>query len=504
MSAVRNAVRRGFYLDSIALMRLSQAVARLDGVEEAALMMGTPANRAIMADARVLSAEGEAAGPGDLVIAVRAETAAAADAAVAEAGRRIDQPRGAANGATAAWQPRTIASAVKVAPDANLALISVPGAFAAAEALKAMRRGLHVMIFSDNVPLAEEVELKVEGRRRGLLVMGPDCGTAIIAGTPLAFANAVPPGDIGIVGASGTGIQEVTSLIARSGRGISHALGTGGRDLKAEVGGIATLMAIDALDADPATAHIVVISKPPAPDVMATLLARIAKSAKPFTLCVMGQVEGRHPANARTVATLKDAAEAAVGRAFLAEEPQPKPRAAPGRLIRGLFAGGTLCAEAQQVILATRASGGNERTAVLSNVPIAGAAPLTGSAANAHVLIDLGDDVYTQGRPHPMIEPAVRDQPLAEALGAREVGVVLLDVVLGTGSHADPAGHLASRLMNRPARGPLIVASVTGTELDPQRRSDQVRRLEEAGVLIAPSAADAARLALACVEHRGA
>lgn len=504
MSAVRNAVRRGFYLDSIALMRLSQAVARLEGVEEAALMMGTPANRAIMADAGVLAGEGEAAAPGDLVIAVRAVNVAAADAALAEAGRRIDQPRQGSVGAAAFWEPRTIASALKAAPDANLALISVPGAFAATEAFKALRRGLHVMIFSDNVPLADEVELKEEGRRRGLLVMGPDCGTAIIAGTPLAFANAVPPGDIGIVGASGTGIQEVTSLIARSGRGISHAIGTGGRDLKAEVGGIATLMAIDALDADPATAHIVLISKPPAPAVMTKLLKRIGQSAKPFTLCVMGQVEGKPPANARVVATLKEAAEAAAGRAFLAEEPQPKPRAAPGRLIRGLFAGGTLCAEAQQVILKAHAGGTNDAPAVVSNVPIAGAKPMTVGAARDHVLIDLGDDVYTQGRPHPMIEPAVRDQPLAEALSTRDVGVVLLDVVLGTGSHADPAGHLASRLTGRPAGGPLIVASVTGTELDAQRRSAQVKRLEETGVLVAPSAADAARLALACVEPRGA
>ena len=237
---------------------------------------------------------------------------------------------------------------------------------------------------------------------------------------------------------------------------------------------------------------------------MATLLARISQSAKPFTLCVMGKVEGRLPANARAVATLKEAAETSVSRPFLAEEPQPKPRAAPGRLIRGLFAGGTLCAEAQQVILGLRTGSAKGSPALRSNVPIAGASPMAMGTERAHVLIDLGDDAYTQGRPHPMIEPAVRDQSLAEALGARDVGVVLLDVVLGTGSHADPAGHLASQLMSRPAAGPLIVASVTGTELDAQRRSAQVRRLEEAGVLVAASAADAARLALACVEYRGA
>src|SRR5580704_9603583 len=97
------------------------------------------------------------------------------------------------------------------------------------------------MIFSDNVPIAEEASLKHEARERGLMVMGPDCGTAIIGGVPLAFANAVPRGDIGIIGASGTGIQEVSTLIARAGRGVRHAIGTGGRDMHAEVGGLTTL-----------------------------------------------------------------------------------------------------------------------------------------------------------------------------------------------------------------------------------------------------------------------
>ncbi|MGL4494904.1 MAG: acyl-CoA synthetase FdrA, partial [Beijerinckiaceae bacterium] len=249
MSVIINEIRRGLYLDSVALMRLSRTVAALAGVEEAGLMMGTPANKEIMRDARVLNTEGEKAAAGDLILAVRASDQHAADAALQEARALLDKPKVAGDGASA-WRPRSIRAAVAAHADANIALISVPGDFAAAEARKALHRGLNVMMFSDNVALEDEVALKQEAQALGLLVMGPDCGTAIIGGVPLAFANRVPRGRIGIVGASGTGIQEVSCLIAQMGGGISHAIGTGGRDLKADVGGVTALQAIDLLDAD--------------------------------------------------------------------------------------------------------------------------------------------------------------------------------------------------------------------------------------------------------------
>lgn len=492
MAVVLNEIRRGFYLDSVALMRISRAVAALPGVEEAGLMIATPANKEILRAAGVLGAEGEQAGPGDLVIALRARDAAAAEAAMAEARRLLDQPRRVAAGA-AAWRPRTLRGAVQQMPDANLALISVPGEFAAAEARKALRRGLNAMIFSDNVAVRDEVALKREGRDLGLLVMGPDCGTAIIGGVPLAFANSVPRGDVGIIGASGTGIQEVSCLLANAGRGISHAIGTGGRDLSAEVGGITTLMAIDLFDNDPATMHVVLISKPPAPEVAEVVLARVGRSRKPFTVCLIGgEPTSTLPANARLAGTLTEAAEGVLGRALL---PYRGPRARPtgrGRLIRGLFCGGTLCSEAQLVL---RRAG----LAVASNAPIPNAECRT-SNPSAHTLIDLGDDAFTHGRPHPMIEPALRDAPLREALADETVGVVLLDVILGWGMHADPAGELVRVLGDRPADAPVAIASVTGTEADPQVRSAQVRKLVDAGVLVAPSNAAAAALAVQCVQ----
>jgi FdrA protein len=490
MSVILNEVRRSTYLDSIVLMRISRQIALLPGVEEAGLVIGTPANKDILREARILGPDGDKAEAGDLILALRAKDDVAADAALEEAKRLLEQPTSSA-APSSDNASRTIRAAVQRMPDANLALISVPGDFAPAEARKALALGLHVMIFSDNISIEEEAALKREARERGLLVMGPDCGTAIIGGMPLAFANVVPRGDIGIIGASGTGIQEVSCLIARAGSGISHAIGTGGRDLKPEVGAITTLMAIDALDADAQTKHVVLVSKPPGDSVAKLVLERVARSRKSFTVCFLGAGDLELPVNARSAATLKAAAELAMGKAVVNEPAQLSLlRPGRGKLVRGLFAGGTFCAEAQIVF---RQAG----LAVASNVPTPGASPMSG-AERGHLMIDLGADEFTRGRPHPMIEPAVRDQPLADALTDPAVAVILLDVVLGHGAHPDPAGHLAGVLAGRD-HWPPIVASVTGTDRDPQPRSAQVRTLTEAGVIVAESNADAARTAIAAI-----
>ncbi len=493
MTTILNEVRMSAYLDSVALMTIAQRLQALAGVEVAGLMIGTPANLQILREAGVLSSEGAAAGPGDIVIALRATSEAAAQAALAHARQLLDRPRAAA-ASSASWQPRTLHAALAQSPMANLALISVPGDFAVAEARKALHAGLHTMIFSDNVSIADEVSLKREARDLGLLVMGPDCGTAIIGGAPLAFANVVPRGDIGIIGASGTGIQEISCLIARAGRGVSHAIGTGGRDLKAEVGGITTLMAIDLFDADPATTHIVIVSKPPADEVAALILERVGRSPKPFTICFLGDGERAIPKNAHAVPVLEAAARSACGggKPWVVTSQVPARRGA----VRGLFAGGTLAAEAQIVLR-------GHNFAVASNAPVPGATRV-GKVLEGHVMIDLGADEYTRGRPHPMIEPAVRDEALAAALADRRVAVVLLDCVLGFGGHMDPAGHLAAAVTaGRGKDGPLVIASVTGTDADPQNRQLQVAKLEAAGIVVAPSNAAAAELAASKVRSAG-
>ncbi|MGI9424216.1 MAG: acyl-CoA synthetase FdrA [Hyphomicrobiaceae bacterium] len=492
---VLNNVRKGFYLDSVALMRMSRVVAKMPGVNEAALMMGTPSNLGIMADAGLLADEGRTAGGGDLIIGIRAATNAAADAALAEAHTQLEQPT-ASVGESKVWHPRTLRAALKSAPGSNLALISVPGDFAIAEARKAIRQGLNAMIFSDNVSVADEAALKREAAELGRLVMGPDCGTAIINGTPLAFANVVPRGEIGLVGASGTGTQEISCLVAQYGAGISHAIGVGGRDLNSEVGGISTLMALDALDADPATKKVVLISKPPPADVAANILNRVSTIDKPVIVCFIGADEMPVPANATQVFNLKAAACAAAGLATN-DKAEPKTQISPPAnrtMIQGLFSGGTLCAEAQVLL---RAGGRSVR----SNAPIPGV-PSMNESGSGHAMLDLGDDEYTQGKPHPMIDPSVRDGAIATALMDDRIGIVLLDVVIGFGAHADPAGHLANCLSKhaRPS-GPEIIASVTGTEEDPQVRSAQVKKLIAAGVHVAPTNADASVWALSAIQN---
>ena len=450
-----NRVERGRYLDSVALMRIARRLGELPGVEAAALMIGTPSNKALLADARLLSAEGEASEPNDLVIAVRA---ADPGPALELASRLLAEP--AVEQAERLRRTRTLEAGLALEPQANLALISVPGDFAAAEARKALERGLHAMVFSDNVPLEDEVALKRYAAARGLLVMGPDCGTALIGGAPLAFANAVPRGDIGIISASGTGLQEVSCLIARLGGGVSHGIGVGGRDLDERVGALGMLAAIDALEADALTRTLVLISKPPAPRVAREVLERARRSAKRTVVCFLGAEE------AGIARTLTQAAEMAIGRKLDYTPPAlPKVRGA----VRGLYCGGTLAAEAALILRNAGAPG---------------------------ECVDLGDHRYTRSRPHPMIEPELRNEHIARAIADAAVGVLLFDVVLGYGAHADPAGVLIAALKG--AQKPAI-ASVTGTEQDPQRWSLQAAALRAAGVHVTPSNAHAAVLAASVV-----
>jgi FdrA protein len=443
-----NRVERGRYLDSVALMRISRRVGALAGVEAAALMIGTPSNKALLREAGLLSSDGERAEPNDLIIAVRASDAGAAmDSAVSLLAEKPAQ--------TSAGLRTTssLRRGLEIEPQANLALISVPGAFAAQEARNALERGLNVMVFSDNVSVEEEVALKRLAKDRRLLLMGPDCGTALISGAPLAFANVVPRGEIGIASASGTGLQEVSCLIARLGGGVSHGIGVGGRDLDERVGALGMLSAIDLLDADPATKTLVLISKPPSPRVAETVLARVRQSKKRSVVCFLG-------ANG---STLTGAAEQAMQKKLPSETPSPG--RAKGRVL-GLYCGGTLAAEAEIVL----GDGGD--------------------------CVDLGADEFTRGRPHPMIEPELRNEHIRQALADPSIGVLLFDVVLGFGAHADPAGVLLDGLKGSKK---IAIASVIGTEQDPQGFSRQVAKLRAAGVHVAPSNAYAARLAASTV-----
>jgi FdrA protein len=499
VTIVRGAIHRNSYRDSVELMGIAAQLERLAGIQRAGLVMATAANLAVLAEAGMSEATAGGAGPNDLVVAVTALDGDAADAALGRAATLLASGTGDADSAREAPEAQTLGEGLAELPDANLALVSTPGTYATAEALRALKSGLNVFLFSDNVSIEDEIELKALADERGLLVMGPDCGTAIVAGVPLGFANAVRRGPIGLVGASGTGIQEVTSLIHGLGSGVSNAFGTGGRDLDERVGGITMLAATRQLLADPATEVIVLISKPPSPNVAARILDAVRSSPKPIVVNFLGgdpaivESAGAHPA-----ATFEAAARLAVALArrepipaggtgpdALAGDPEldaqaasAAARLAPGQHgIRGLFSGGSLAGEAK-VILAARL--GHERH---------------------DRILDLGDDEYTVGRPHPMIDPRLRNEHIVATAEDPAVGVLLLDVVLGYGSHPDPAEAMAPAIADAMAlatssgRHLLVVASVCGTDLDPQDLVRQERILAQTGVMLESSNARAAMLA---------
>jgi succinyl-CoA synthetase alpha subunit len=450
----------------------------------------------------LLTRDGAAAEPADLIIAVEAESSDAAEAARAAAERVLLAVKAAAGHATSAAVSRTLSSALKSLPGANLALISVPGAYAGAEARRALRAGLHVMLFSDNVPVETEIECKRMALERGLLMLGPDCGTAILDGVPLGFANAVPRGRIGLAAASGTGLQEVTCTIAREGEGISQAIGVGGRDLSDAVGGLMMLRALERLAADTDTDVVCLIGKPSGADVARRLVDAAGKLAKP---CVAWFVGTTTPPAGRwhLAATLEDAGRAAVAlkrgktpaaldftlpAASVAQLVADAARGlAPGqRYVRGVYSGGTLAYEAVDLLAKS-----------LGDV-----APSLTLGGPGHRVTDLGEDVFTLGRPHPMIDGRVRREWIDKEGRDESTAVLLVDVVLGYGAHPDPAGEIVPAIRAVRARRPLaVVASVCGTDADPQSRAVQTERLRAAEVIVMDSNAQAARLAAAIAKR---
>lgn len=493
------------YRDSVALMKISSAVTLLDGVKQASCIMATPANLDLLREAGLIDGD-PGARPNEVLIAVEAETDAALAAALDAAETELRAEPEIVDGGGAQSEPlRSIEMALDADVAANFTLIATPGPFAAAEAFKSLQLGLNVMMFSDNVTIEDELALKTQADAAGHMVMGPDCGTAIIDGAPLGFANVVRRGTIGIVAASGTGLQQVSCLVDAAGCGVSQAIGTGGRDLDSRIGGITTRHAISLLGADPDTKVIVLISKPPAPDVARGVLEAAAVTGKPVIACLLGHTpEGSGLPGVSYASTLADAAHLAIvatgTTVATAGElvDAPLPALTGGRRhLRALYSGGTFCYEAL-TMLAGRLDG------VHSNTSSAGIQTLNDPWTSAgHTVLDLGDDLFTRGRPHPMIDHRLRnDRILAEAENP-DTAVILFDVVLGHGAHEDPVTAMTPALSAVPdlnAGGPVLLGFVCGTGGDPQGLTRQRDALAGLGVLVADNNAQAVRTAAAILE----
>jgi len=503
------------YYDSVSLLLAARELAKFPGVEDAALVMGTQANKDILKQNNLYSPEIEPATPNDLVLVVR--TSGDAQAALDQAEKLLHKKP--AEESATAFMPRTIRSAARNQPEANVAVISVAGRYAAAEAWDALLQGLHVLLFSDNVSLEDEIALKKYAVEHGLLLMGPGAGTAILNGVGFGFANALPTGPVGIVSAAGTGLQEVSTLLAKNGVGITQGIGTGGRDLKKEVGGLMMLAGLAALQEDPDTKVIVLISKPPAQEIAEKILEQVKKCAKPTVVCLLGSRNtGAAQKNIFFSTTLEEAALQAARLAganipaeaelFQRQQKEIRRRVEAVRsclqpsqkFLRGLFSGGTLCYEAQVIWSELL------RKPVLSNAPLEESRLLADtSRSQGHCAIDLGEEEFTVGRPHPMIDNDLRMRRILQEARDPQTAVILLDVVIGYGAHPNPATELAAAIQQarqaaeQEGRSLLFVASITGTREDAQDLDKTTQTLEKAGVMVCESNAMAAHMTAAIV-----
>ena len=502
MSDIAHEIRRGAYADSIVLMQLQSSLARLEGVDDAGVVMATEVNLELLAASRLLPEALSGVGPDDLLIVVRAESDDAAAAALAEIDRLMSREPGSpgfSGSGTAAFRPKSLRTALDGSPQARWVLVSVPGRYAAQVAREAIRADRHVFLYSDNVTIDQEVELKREARERGLLVMGPDCGTATIGGVGLGFANRVQPGAIGIVAASGTGLQSVASRIDALGAGISQAIGTGGRDLSQAVAGATTLQALDLLARDPETRVIVLISKPPAPEVAAEVLAAARATRKPVVVSLSGTAppleklsnlwfaQSLEGAADRAVELLSlEPASSDVSPAKLEDTSKASPGASSTGFVRGLFSGGTVALEVTQALRFLVAP-------LASNLGVDGVADASIEASVGHTILDLGADEFTVGRPHPMIDSDLRRRRITQEASDPSTRVILLDLVLGDGAHPNPAGELARVIHvavegqgagSREHPGVEVAVVVIGTDKDPQDLEGQVEQLEQAGAAV--------------------
>lgn len=503
-------IKKDSYYDSVTLMSLSNKILDVEGVEDAVVSMGTAMNKDLLNNIEMATAESEAAGENDLIIAIKAEDESKYEKALAKVEELLDSKED-NEGNQKEVKAKTINSALKDFSDANLAVISVPGQYAAREAKIALNKGLHVMLFSDNVSVENENELKKLAAEKGLLVMGPDCGTAAINNKGLCFANKVKEGNISLVAASGTGLQEVMVQIDRYGGGVAQAIGTGGRDLKEKIGGKMMIQSIEALAADPATEVITLISKPPAKEVEEKILKVIEKIDKKVVICFLESEKENNNDKIIFTNTLRDAAlksvEAAGVKAKAAvdfrddKELMAEIKAARTKLkkeqkyLRALFGGGTLCAEALYVLR-------DQLENIKSNIAKKDKEKLKDiNNYQGNVLLDMGEDEFTAGKPHPMIEPTLRNDRIIKEAQDPEVGVILLDFELGFGSHSDSAGitvnaiKKAQEIAAEDNRELIFVAYICGTELDYQNLDQQRKKLKEAGVILAENNVDAAQIA---------
>ncbi len=500
MSTVVHAIiLKDTYRDSVFLMKISSQAKTESGAVQVSAMMGTSRNKELFEKSGLLSDEVSQSKPDDLVIAFETEKENI-EAVASCVERLLNEAPSKASTACGQAVPTSLEEALKENKNINLSLISVAGDYAKYEAIKAVSKGIDVMLYSDNISVADELAIKELASKKGCIVMGPDCGTAIINGVPLAFANAVKTGSVGIVGASGTGLQELTCLLDRFGVGISNAYGTGGRDLKDEIGGISAITALNRLKDDEQTKIIAVIGKPPGIKTREKLAEILKNIGKPVFVHYLGASDYKIEEQAgfnfaddltKLSENIAHFVDKSIDTAKIlgADVKMPKAKG----FMRGLFGGGTLCQEAAELV-ADLLDGDK-----YSNLKVKGFNAISGSEkSKGHCFWDFGEDEFTVGRPHPMMAPDLKLDRLVEELTSDEVGVVLMDMVIGYGAHQDQANLVlqaiekADKISGGKSKEKAIVMSVCGTDGDNPSLSAQIEELKKANIIILGSNAKAA------------
>ena len=497
---LKTVVKKGSYHDSVVLMLLTNHISAMQGVNKVSIMMATPANKDIFKQSGLDTEELLAASANDMVVVADIENKTIMDTIETEIDAYFKKQN------TQTQQTESVKSwdkALEKMPNADMAVISIAGAYAALEANRALDEGMNVFMFSDNVTIEDEKQLKQRAHDKGLVVMGPDCGTGIIQSVPIAFTNKVNSGKIGIIGASGTGIQELTTIIDRLGEGVKNAIGTGGRDLSSEIGGITMMDTINAMEQDDSIKVMIVISKPPAKAVREMISNRLSAFKKPVVTLFLGEKPEYHEEGFYHAYTLDEAARLAVNLVrdedinscvVSADTPENAFDKSENKTIKAYYSGGTLAGEAAMLI----------KDALNLDTPPEKAEGFM-LKHGGHIVVDLGDDVYTQGKPHPMIDPAKRIECMQEATDDRSTGVILFDIMLGYGSHEDMAGALLPTInelkqkAENEGRKLFFIATVCGTRHDYQGYDDAVNKLKNAGVIVCETNKLASQMAIRAI-----
>ena len=488
---IKTIIKKDLYKDSVSLMLLNNKINDHDAVNIASIMMASPANKEMFESNGLLTDEVKNASANDVAIVLDLKDDSKLDEIINIIDESLSQNQ--SDSTDAKKSIDTLEDAFNEMKDANLAIISIAGSYVYSVANKCLDKNLNLMIFSDNVDIEEERKLKQKAKEKNLLVMGPDCGTSIINGIPLAFANTVKKGKIGIVGASGTGIQEVISVLDQNGYGISQAIGTGGRDLHSEIGAISFIQAFDMLMEDDQTEVVIALSKPPAKEVKENLENYFLKSKKPIAAIFLGEEPKDHYENLYWADTLDEVATLAID---LLEKKKPENKTDRFEVIdkkgsiKGLFCGGTLASESANLIQrALNITYKKSDDGYLLN-------------KDGFQVIDLGDDKYTKGKPHPMIDPNARIPFIKKAIEDNDTKVVLMDVVLGYGSHDNPASTITDVIKENSNKDVEFVITLCGTKGDYQNIDSQKQLLEEAGAKVFRTNREAVEYALSRVGYK--